>query len=69
MWNARHALISSRCSWCTRVWNGKAWVPDRRPPGGEIYAHGICPDCASTHFAETHERGQMNVVRFRMKAS
>jgi len=67
MWNQRHALIASRCSWCDCIWTGKAWMPERRSPGREIYANGICVACANLHFAGSQSRNQMNVERFRMR--
>ena len=68
MWNARHALISSRCSWCSQVWTGQDWVPERRSPGRETYANGICLDCAGEHFPSVRERKRLNVECFKMRA-
>ena len=67
MWNHRHALISSKCSWCNCVWTGTAWILERRAPGREIYANGICPECANLHFAASQARIHMNVERFQMR--
>jgi hypothetical protein len=67
MWNSRHALISSKCSWCNRIWTGEDWVAERRPPSREIYANGICIECAAVHFTESQARTHLNVERFRMR--
>ena len=67
MWNLRHALISSRCSWCNRIWTGKVWTAERRSPGREIYANGICLECANQHFAGPQARTHLNVQRFPMR--
>ena len=66
MWNARHALIASRCSWCSQVWTGKDWILERRPPGVETYSHGICAACAALHFAGGRDQTHLAVERFQM---
>ncbi|HLO66253.1 MAG TPA: hypothetical protein VK188_04500 [Holophaga sp.] len=68
MWDSRHALISSRCSWCSRIWTGRTWEPDRRQQGRETYANGICLDCTAAHFPAKVDRARLNVERFAMQA-
>ena len=68
MWNSRHAFISSKCSWCNRIWTGKDWEPERRPPGRETYANGICAECALEHFAGSQARNPLHVERFTMRS-
>ena len=67
MWNARHALISSRCAWCDQVWTGTDWISERRPSGREIYSHGICLACAARHFPAGRGRNNLAVERFKME--
>ncbi len=66
MRNSRHALISSRCDWCHRIWTGKEWLSERRPEGRETYDHGICNECMSIHFAGSTHGDRLSAVRFRM---
>ena len=66
MRNARHALLSSRCDWCRRIWTGKEWLSERRPEGREIYNHGICNECMAIHFTGSWDKEQMKTMRVRL---
>jgi hypothetical protein len=50
------------------VWTGQDWVPERRFPGRETYANGICPECTVKHFVGSSDRKRLNVQLFRMGA-
>ena len=69
MWNARHALISSRCAWCNRIWTGEGWLGERRQGSQEIHSHGICEACKAEHFPSPEDEAHLNVQRFRMRPS
>lgn len=45
MKNQRRYFTSYRCNWCSRVWTGGQWLPERRQAKGELYTHGLCDDC------------------------
>jgi hypothetical protein len=67
MENRRLYFRSFRCAWCERVGTRRTWLPERRDPGENLYAYGICVSCLVEHLDGSLEGFKVRVRKGQLR--